>query len=380
MTGPFQPSDPDSERCGVCLDRLLSQICVSQNGDAVCISEEGGRISYANPAFVRLTGYTDQQLNNLPISRLHDPEQDADALGEIEAARQRGEPWNGELGCVRRDGRRVETRYNVSWSGGLRVDSIQDLTEINLLELAADEAEAAKRDFTAMVSHELRTPICAVMEAVDLVADGLAGPLTERQKEFLTLARRNVQRLTEVVEKLVDYALLERSAVRMEFEELDLNEIVTEAAAEFRSGWKLGPPPDIRFEPAAAPLRAPLCRRAVTRTLTNLFDNAARYSERTEMTVRTRREGPFATVVVLDRGVGMPPSELERIFHPYVQSDSGPGRRVGGTGVGLAICRRLTTLHGGCIWASPTPGGGATFHVAFPIDDLKGEEHGDAHE
>ncbi len=367
---------PDAER----RVRVL-EACLETISEAVAVAGEDGRIELVNPGFEALTGYSAADVIGLPLDRLRDSGRDRAALADLAQALEAGRVWTGGLTCVRRDGRRLDTEQTVRVArragrgSGNVILAIRDATERNGLLRAANRAAAAKLEFTAMITHELRTPLTAIKEGVELVSDGLAGPLKPTQAEFLELAVRNVNRLNRVIDQLLDYALLERGRQSASFAFHDMNQVAAAAVSKHRAAARrVGAEITLRTSSDLPPVR--MDRKHVQQVLTNLIDNAVRYCEGRSIDVSIRKDGDRGIATVADRGPGISPENLGRVFDAYVQLSAGPEREVGGAGLGLAICRKLVSLHGGAIWATSAPGEGAAFHVALPLASPAASEGG----
>ncbi|MFT3782585.1 MAG: ATP-binding protein [Nibricoccus sp.] len=239
------------------------------------------------------------------------------------------------------------------------------------LERRAAEIEKASRtkdDFLAMLSHELRTPLTPVLAlASELENDST---LTASLREDLGVIKRNVEIQSRLIDDLLDLTKITRNKMDLEKRTFDVGVAIKEACAIVA--------PDVRHKNQRIELNWPeeqiwihgdLAR--VEQVFWNLLKNAVRYSP-VSATIRvTRAIVPNRVVVsVVDHGLGLAPTDVERIFHPFEQVAAGIKRRRGdgGLGLGLAIAKAVVELHGGKIWAeSPGPGQGSTFHVEFPL-------------
>ncbi len=221
-------------------------------------------------------------------------------------------------------------------------------------------AVMVKSEFTSMVSHELRTPLTAIKEAIDIVEDQTAGPINEHQKNFLTLAKRNVDRLHRLINETLDFSKLERGEFRLQPDWHDLNALVGEvvgqqALAARKNGLEM------QFAPDPELPMVWLDTDRISQVLVNLIGNAIRYCEKGAIRVYTRRRERDVLVEVEDTGPGIPAESLKKIFDAFLQLSSGPHRRTGGSGLGLAISRKIIELHGGRIWVESELGRGSKF-------------------
>jgi len=223
-----------------------------------------------------------------------------------------------------------------------------------------------KSDFLAAMSHDFRSPLTVVRGAVELLLGERPGVLTPGQRELAESAERNVLRLEEFTEELLEMARLEQGAVALEPEELDvrilLNEIVSDhqiLAKQRRQWFALDAPADAMTVSAD--------RGRLRQALSNLVGNAIKYAPTgTPITVRAERQNGLFRIAVSDHGPGIPREERGQMFEKFFR-----GRGVGatpGAGLGLSIARSLVVLHGGTLDYEDTPGGGSTFVVRLPAE------------
>jgi two-component system phosphate regulon sensor histidine kinase PhoR len=254
-----------------------------------------------------------------------------------------------------RDGRSV----------GLLV-SLEDITRLKRLE-------DLRTDFVANVSHELRTPITAIKGYVETLLEVEDGdPATGRR--FLETIRRNTARLANLVEDLLRLASLDATEAGpgedprgpLEFESVPVGELV---AAVLEQVGPVAEARRVELRTDLAPeLRVSVNRLLAEQALFNLVSNAIRYGgEGKPVDLATRREGELVTITVRDRGPGIAPKHLPRIFERFYRVDKARTRADGGTGLGLAIVKHIAMVHGGGVEASSTLGAGSEFRIRFPV-------------
>jgi len=228
------------------------------------------------------------------------------------------------------------------------------------------EADRAKTEFVSMVSHELRTPMTSIKGYADLLLMGSVGTLTDGQEKFLSIVRSNVDRLTTLVDDLLDISRIESGRLELTPEPTDLYDTVAdvvtsmEARAEENSiRLRSQLPPDLPV------VRADPDRLA--QILTNLVGNACQYTPRGgEVVVSAQAAGEELCVSVRDTGIGISTEDQEKIFERFFRADSPQVQNTSGTGLGLSIVRSLVELHGGEIWVESEPGEGSTFSFTVP--------------
>jgi two-component sensor histidine kinase len=227
-----------------------------------------------------------------------------------------------------------------------------------------------KSEFVSVASHELRTPLAAIKNAVQLMVQGKTGEINENQKKFLEMAERNINRLTGILNSLLDLSRIESGKINLKFEELDLKSVT-----EFILS-SLKPPSDgksIRLK-MEIPEKLPSAygdREKIEQILTNLVANATKFTpEGGEISVSATlfdEEKDMVAISVKDSGIGIPRDELEKIFEKFHQVEDSLRRSVTGTGLGLAITKGLVEAHHGRIWAQSDIGKGSTFTFTLPV-------------
>src|SRR5437016_4182930 len=228
-----------------------------------------------------------------------------------------------------------------------------------------------KSEFLAMVSHELRTPLTAIVGYSRLLMRQVHGPLTPKQLEHQEAIFRSAQRLTELINDLLDVSRLEAARVELDPRPTDVREAVEHVVAAVRVASQAK---QIRIANAVGS-DVPAVHADATRLhqiLANLVGNAVKFTPAGgAVTVRAARQGDQVWIVVEDSGVGIAKDELARIWDPFYQVESPMRRRHGGSGLGLAIVRRLVELHGGVVRVeSEGEGRGSRFTFTLPVATL----------
>lgn len=227
------------------------------------------------------------------------------------------------------------------------------------------DAQRVREEFLTNISHELRTPLTTIMGYLALLQDELAGPLTDRQHNDLRHARDAGERLLVLIDDLLELTALAKGSVDVRADAFDPREPLRDAVARCRPAPAPGPKID---EPTG--LLPYVCsdRGKVTKILVNLLDNAYKFAGDGAVTISVHVEHDRAVYRVCDTGVGVPPSSRGLIFDDFRQVDGSLTRRYGGTGMGLALSRRLARLLGGEIDLESAPNEGSTFTVGIPLE------------
>jgi PAS domain S-box-containing protein len=325
-----------------------------------------GRIIYANRAWKARLGYDEEDLKMMCIRDLFRPE-DNERMAEILERLKTGESIQGlVLNLVSKDGVVFPAEGSVSlrFQDGKPVYSrviLRDITERLKIEQMKNEA-------VSLASHELRQPLCVIKTALDAIGQfGQTLPVAKAD-EFLQMARRNTERLAEMVDVYLDLAKLESGAMELKSGPVELSAVIERVVADVGlTAAQRG----VRCEMSGArevlmvvadPLR-------LTQVLTNLLSNAVKFSPAGEaVTVYWTRQDGEASVSVADRGPGISREFRSRIFGKFAQErrieTSGATK---GTGLGLSIAKAIVERLGGRIWFETKVGEGTTFRFTLPV-------------
>jgi len=233
------------------------------------------------------------------------------------------------------------------------------------------EAARIKSDFASMVSHELRTPLTVIKESVAIVYDGTAGELNPDQKDFLGTAKKNVDRLARLINNVLDYQKLESDFMEFIKVPRDINQIVEEVGQSFKlpltnKGVQL----ELDLQPDLPILM--LDKDKIIQVLTNLINNAMKFQDKGAITLITEREGENAVKVsVKDEGIGIKEEDLDKLFKSFSQITTGTARQTGGTGLGLALSKKIVANHNGRIGVTSVYGKGSVFYFVLPVKDRR---------
>jgi signal transduction histidine kinase len=270
---------------------------------------------------------------------------------------------------VNSDGSNHEVTINMS---GIRdaarklagyVITVEELTERTRAERAEAENQAKSR-FLALMSHELRTPLNAVLGFSQLLERRDFGPLNDRQVRYVSNIKAAGQNLLTLVNDLLDFSKI--SADRMDFhaEPTNVEELVEEAIGSMRPS---ADDKKLKLEQSVEPgLEAFADKFRLRQVLLNLLSNGIKFTEAGTVTVRAEAIGDTTRIAVSDTGIGIPDAQLPRLFLEFAQLDSGIARSQQGTGLGLALSKRLVMGMGGSISVLSSEGDGSVFTVVIP--------------
>jgi signal transduction histidine kinase len=238
------------------------------------------------------------------------------------------------------------------------VYALQDVTDEHALE-------KTRSDFVATASHELRTPLAAVYGAVRTLRREDVELSEEHRAAFLDMIESESLRLSKIVGQILLAGQLDADAVELSLSACDPAEV----AADVIESASVDLPEGISLGLSAEGTRSIECDEAkLKQVLVNLVDNAIKYSpDGGQVTIRLEQNGSGCLIEVADQGLGIPASEQDRIFEKFYRLDPQQTKGVGGSGLGLYICRELVERMEGRLWVESEPGVGSRFAVELPV-------------
>ncbi len=345
-------------------EKTRGEAILESISDPIIVTNEAGavlRMNHAARALALLDAGTD--VTTRPL---------ADVLPDESWARHVG-PHEPERDLSHEDFLQLERDGHVSYYRPVRravkggggamagvVTLFQDVTRFK-------QIQQMKSDFLAAVSHEFRTPLTSISMTVDILQQGLLGPLNERQTDLLEGAKTDTERLKKLVEELLALSKLESARGSVAADPVSLRRVVEDSLRPLRhpiaeKGL------DIRVEIADTVPDVRGDFQQLCWVLVNLLSNGVRYSPAGGLLrVSARREGRQVLVAIADQGRGIAAEDLESIFDKFVQIKHPDDVTPGSIGLGLTIARQVVDNHGGRIWAESAPGAGSTFCFTLPV-------------
>jgi PAS domain S-box-containing protein len=229
------------------------------------------------------------------------------------------------------------------------------------------EADRAKSEFVSNVSHELRTPMTAIKGYTDLLHAGAVGSINDDQERFLGIIRNNADRLTALINDLLDISRMETGRVRFEPRPLQIGDVIADVVNA------LAVPAEAKQQTLTYKVVAGLPdvigdRDRLNQVVTNLVGNAIYYTpDGGKIQVRAYPVEGAVRVDVQDTGIGIAPDDLGHIFERFYRADDPLVQEVTGTGLGLSIARMFVEMHGGRVWVESEPDKGSTFTFVLPV-------------
>jgi protein-histidine pros-kinase len=347
--------------------------------DAMVILGNDGCIQLVNAQTEKLFGYTRAELIGEPIEILV-PERFRSRHPDhrnkyFASSRPRPMGAGLDLFALRKDGTEFAAEISLSpiqtRTGMLVTAAIRDVTErkrdMEEQNKRMQEANRLKSEFLANMSHELRTPLNAIIGFAKLLHSGKAGALSETQVEYLGDILSSSKHLLQLINDVLDLAKIESGRTELHIETVELAKLVHEVRDILRG---LAAERRVRLEVELSP---ELCQvtadaRLLKQVLYNYLSNAIKFTpEGGHVVMRVRGEGDERfRIEVEDTGIGIKAEDLARLFIEFQQLDSSSAKRYPGTGLGLALTKRIVEAQGGEVRVQSTFGRGSTFSAVLP--------------
>jgi PAS domain S-box-containing protein len=369
---------------------------VASSDDAIVSKDLDGIVQSWNPAAEALFGYTAQEMIGSSIRKIIPADRQSEEDQVLAKIRAGITVDHFETQRQRKDGRLVDISLTVSPvrdAAGRIVGASKIARDISehkrllreqqaatareeavrreILEVQnrrIQEAARLKSEFVANMSHELRTPLNSIVGFAELIADARFGPLPGKYKDFAQILNRSAQHLLQLINDILDLAKVESGKIDFQPELVDLAPLVDEATAVVTGLAAKGKiAMKVEVDPAIG--RVYLDPMRLKQVLYNYLSNAIKFTpEGGRVELRVRREGPERfRIEVEDTGIGIRPEDQHRLFIEFQQLDASTAKQFPGSGLGLALTKRLVEAQGGTVGVRSEFGVGSTFFATLPM-------------
>jgi PAS domain S-box-containing protein len=375
---------------------------IESNVDALMATDPRGIITDVNKQTEVLTGCTRDELIGAPFKNYFTDAARAEA--GINRVLREGKVTDYELTARARDGTLTVVSYNATTfhDRDRRLQGVfasaRDMTELKRFEqrlrqknVELEDASRMKSEFLANMSHELRTPLNAIIGFSEVLGDGLMGPMTDQQRGYIGDIFRSGKHLLSLINDILDLSKVEAGKMLLDLEPVQVSSLFVNSLSVVKGKAAAR---HVRLEMDVASDLGSIWAdgRKVKQIVYNLLSNAVKFSaERGTVTLRAGRVPradvghlagtwsgrafaladsefeEFLQISVTDAGIGITPDDLELLFRPFSQIDSGLARKFEGTGLGLAMVKLLAELHGGAVAVESCVGEGSRFTIWLPV-------------
>jgi PAS domain S-box-containing protein len=358
--------------------QFYTRSLIESNIDALMTTDPSGIISDVNKQMEALTGSTRDELIGAPFKNYFtDPDR---AEAGIKLVLSEKKVTNYELTACARDGKNTVVSYNATtfYDRDRKLQGVfaaaRDVTERKRFEQSLQEANRMKSEFLANMSHELRTPLNGIIGFSEFLIDEKPGPLQPKQKEYMGDVLNSARHLLQLINDVLDLAKVEAGKMELHPEIFAVHKAVEEVAAVIK-GIANKKRIAVGIEIGADLDAVTLDQHKFKQVLYNLLSNAVKFSDDGgKVDIHARRlDAHRLEVQVRDTGIGIKAEDINRLFTEFEQLDSGTARRFEGTGLGLALTKKIVEFQGGHIKVESEPGKGSVFTVVLPVMTRNGE-------
>lgn len=357
--------------------RLLSQ-SVNQSPVSVMITDKDGNLEYVNPKFEENTGYKAEEILGQNPRFLKSGEHPAEFYKEFWDTILEGKIWKGEFKNKRKNGELYwdesivspihDENNNITQFVAVQQDITEKKKLLDDLKEALEKAQESNRLKTAFlhnISHEIRTPMNAIVGFSHLLGD----PATDQESKsmYIEAIQNSANHLLSIITDIVNISSIEAKIIKANNGQVNVNSVIRTLYNQFSVKAK-EKGLSFSFKTALNDNDAVINTDGtkLTQIISNLLNNALKFTSEGEITYGYTLEGQFLEFYVSDTGIGIPMEEHVKIFEAFYQVDNKLERLYEGTGLGLAICKAYTGLLGGEIWVESKPDAGSVFRFTLP--------------
>lgn len=346
------------------MDKKQTEAVMHSITEGLVVVDSQGKVIMMNPAAEKLLGAPKKDKIGKSLLEGLKEEQ---LVSLVKTSSGKGEGKEIELISKEEETKRVLRASSavVEDENGQTVGMVSVLSDITKQK----ELDRLKSNFVANVSHELRTPLVSIDKSLALLLSGDQGAVSPTQKQLLSIAQRNLKRLSNLINDLLDLSKLEAGRMEIKRESVSIKDVIFETV-EGLSTWARSKSIQMSVDVADNLPNVNIDPNRIAQVLNNLIGNAIKFTPANgKITVFAElADNPRCIKIsVQDTGIGIPKEDLDKVFDRFYQSGERSLTDISGTGIGLAISKEIVELHGGRIWAESEPEKGARFIFTLPL-------------
>lgn len=344
-------------------DKEKTEAVIRSVAEGLVVVDAQGKVIMMNPAAERLLGVSKKDKMGKPLLEDLKEEQLISLVKGIEDKEER----EIELISQRDETKKVLRASSavIENENGQTIGMVSVLSDITKQK----ELDQLKNNFVANVSHELRTPLVAIEKSLSLILNKTTGEISSTQEEFLSIAQRNLKRLSLLINDLLDLSKLEAGKIELKRKPVSIEKIIDEAI-EGLNTWAKTKSIEMVKEIQGGLPQVNVDLNRIIQVLNNLIGNAIKFTPhngKISIEANFQKEKEEIEVSVQDTGIGIAKENLPKVFDKFYQAGERVSTDISGTGIGLSIAKELVELHGGRIWAESEEGKGAKFIFTLPL-------------
>jgi PAS domain S-box-containing protein len=345
----------------VLADKKETEAVIRSIAEGLVVVDAAGKVIMMNPAAERLLGVSKRdKVGKHVLENLKE-----EHLISLARGQEGQEDKEIELTSQKDDTKKVLRASSavIEDENGQTVGMVSVLSDITKQK----ELDRMKSNFVANVSHELRTPIVAIEKSISLILGKSAGEVSETQEQFLSIAERNLKRLSVLINDLLDLSKLEAGKLALKRQPTSIEKVINEST-ETLNNWARTKSIKIEKNIKEGLPEVNVDPDRIIQVLNNLIGNAIKFTPNNgNITVEVNSRKGEIEVGVQDTGIGIAKENLAKVFDKFYQTGERVSTDISGTGIGLSIAKEIVELHGGRIWAESEKGAGAKFIFTIPI-------------
>ncbi len=363
-----------------------AEILIQSIADGIIVTDTDGKITLVNPAAAKMTGWTVEEALGIDVELVAKiTQEDGGELPSdshpFKEVIQSGKSYEKTMQLLDREGKN-HTIISLVISPVIPNKATEPAGSVAVIrDVSAARAEEHRRaDFISTASHELRTGVAAIEGYLALALNDKVSKIDSKAREFLVKAHESTQRLGTLFQDLLTSAKAEDGRLVNHPVVTEMGEYLEQIVEGLRFAaekkgllldFTIGSNADSGVDVTGGGVVKPLYYSAIDQdrmreVVTNLFDNAVKYSEAGKITVGLTGDNNVIQIFIRDTGHGIPPEDVPHLFQKFYRVDNSSTRTIGGTGLGLFICRKIVELYQGRIWAESELNKGSTFYINLP--------------